>query len=152
MEIPSAIEIIIGVGIIALGFGYVTSQFLVGRKGRTKDDIETENTLTTYLKNQIEGFKEIVEKQNNRIAGAEKEISALRATLGEKDKIISRYLEILQNRNPEIDTFIKESKVRQEQQMGIMNEIKVFMKNINDHMVQQNKDLKIEATVSHKTP
>lgn len=135
-------------GILALGIGYLWSQFIRGKKSGSKENIDAENTLVTYLKNQVEGFAKIVKEQDIKFVALGKEIAALKATIDEKDKTIEKYLGILQNRNPELDTFIKESRIRQEHTLEIMTQIKDCMVNINTHMQKHEKDLKIEATVT----
>lgn len=161
--IQISIGIIISLGVLAFGFGYVYSQFKKGKNDRTKTDLETENSLTTYLKNQVEGFKQIAKEQDQKIADLGKEISAMRAVLDEKDKTIDKYLAILQNRNPELEQFmvkvsrtsdmaeeyITNAKSYNQQQTEILNEIRNSMRNINVHMETQNKEMKIEGKITH---
>ncbi len=135
------IQIIVGTGVIAVGLGYIGSQFWRGKSSSRKDELEAETTLTEYLKNQIDGFKGMVDDQNIKIVDMGKEIAGLRATIEEKDKTIQRYLEILQNRNPELEKFMSDIS-------GTMKLIEGFMEKINEHMTKQDHDLKIEATVS----
>lgn len=149
-----------GVGVLALGLGYIYSQFSKGKNGQTKEQLETENSLTTYLKNQVSGFKEIIDNQNVKITELGKEMAGLRATLDEKDKTIDKYLAILQNRNPELenfissmtknaaqyDTFMKDSAAFQGELMGVMKGLTSFMEKINTHMEQ---DLTIKSTITH---
>lgn len=156
------LEVVIALGIAAFGFGYLYSQFFQGKNNQTKESIDTENSLTTYLKNQIEGFKDIVAAQDKKINEMGKEIAAMRAVSEEKDKTITKYLEILQNRNPEMDAFIKkvtlasdaqaefrkQAAEKSDIQMNILKEIQTFMESINNHMEKSSKDLKIEATVT----
>lgn len=143
-------------GLLAGGVGYLYSQFVTGKGSRSKENIETENSLITFLKNQNEGFEKIVKEQNVKIVDLGKEMAAMKATNEEKDKTIEKYLSILQNRNPELEQFMQKMTVLGENseafmkgQIVIMGEIQTFMQAINTHMETANKDLKIEATVSH---
>lgn len=137
------------IGAVAIAFGYLFAQFIKGKNSRTREDLDTENALTTYLKNQIDGFQAIVKAQDEKIVELGKEVSALRAVVEEKDKTINKYLEILQNRNPEMDAFIrklsssadqqmefqKEYQVSSDEKLKIFQEIRDFMEKIN-HTLQ----------------
>lgn len=143
------IQIIETGGLIILGFGYVYAQFFKGKNARAKEDLETENSLTTYLKNQINGFKEIVEEQNKKIIELGKEVASLRAVIEEKDNTIQKYLDILQNRNPELEVFMQESKVFHQGQTQVLEKIGRFMETINKHLEKQSEDIEVLTTVTH---
>lgn len=126
------IEGIAAAGVVVLGLGYLFSQFIIGRNSHRKEELDTENSLTTFLKNQIDGFKELIALQNNKIEQLGKELAATQATITEKDKTIKTYFDIIQNRNPELE--------------NVLSQILDFMKKINEHM---ESELKITSTVSH---
>lgn len=143
------------VGIIVLGAGYVYAQFFRGKNGRTKDEIDTENALVTYLKTQNEGFKAITKEQDDKINAMSKEIAVFKATIAEKDSTIEKYLALLENRDPQLKNFMenmtataKNSDAFMKGQVAIMGEIKNFMQAINAHM---EKEFKIESTITQKT-
>ncbi len=159
-SIKSLIELVASAAIIIGGGAYAVSLFFSSKKTAVKDDLETQNDLTLYLKNQIETYKEMIREYDQKMEERNKEfdkkynelgkeLAALKATSDEKDKTIAKYLEVLQNRNPELDQFIKDSRAKWDQQINIISQVLQFMKNINEHMNKQNQDLKIEATVSH---
>lgn len=132
------LEIIAPIVVIVGGLGYGISAFLKGGLRGKTDTLESENALTTYLKNQIETYKGIVDEFNKKLTDMGKEMSAMKAVIDEKDKTIQKYLDILQNRNPELDKFIAEMS-------GTMKDIKNFMVKVNDHMEQ---DLQITGTLT----
>lgn len=136
------------IGATALVIGYASAAFFKGRNSRKKEDLDTENSLTTYLQNQVKGYQKMVDDMKKDIAEMGKEISALRATIEEKDRANKQYLEILQNRNPELEQFMKESSARGVEGLKILQGITGFMESINTHMQQQNKDMTISATIS----
>lgn len=119
-------------GLIFLTIGYFAAQFFQGGRNRNKDDIETENSLNTYLKNQVAGFKEIVEIQNKKIVELGEKIAELSGAMNEKDKTIAKYLEILQNRNPELLTVLKEIK-------DFMGQLHTAVKTIDERSEQRER-------------
>ena len=88
--IQSVLPLIIAVGAISLGLGYIVSQFFRGKNDRTKTDIDIENSLNTYLKNQISGFQLVIDEQNKKLETLQKEVSAMHAVIEEKDKTIDK--------------------------------------------------------------
>ncbi len=134
---------IVSLGVLAGGIGYLVSQFSKGKGDEKKDDLETQNELTLYLKNQVEGYKEIADKQNKKIADMDKELTTFKALIEEKDKTIAKYLEILQNRNPDLEKSLKEISAS-------MSDIKVFMQHVDTHLEKSSKDMKITGTVTQQ--
>lgn len=162
--IQYALGTIASLGILSLAVGYLYAQFSRGKSERGKSEIENENTLVVYLKNQIGGFKEIIENQDKKIVELGKEIASFRAVIEEKDKTITKYLEILQNRNPALENFIdkvgktadnaeafmKENRENSKQVSDILLEIKKFMEGVNLHL-EQDMEIKGTITAQHKT-
>ncbi len=139
--IQLAIEIIGAIGVFSMGIGYIYTQFIVGKHSRVKDDLQTENDLTTYLKNQVNGYKEIAETQNKKIAEMDKEMSTFKAIIAEKDKTIEKYLEILQGRNPELEDILKDI-------AASMTDIKSFMKHIDTHLENSGTTIETKTTTT----
>lgn len=138
-----ALGSLLSLGALAGGLGYLYSQYSKGKKGESKDEIDTQNSLTKYLKTQIETYKQIAKEQDEKISNMGKEISAFRAVIEEKDKTINKYLEILQNRNPELEDTLK----------GIAESlvgIRGFMEHIDTHLEKSSKEMKIVGTVTQK--
>ena len=143
-------SVIAGIGLLSAGIGYCYSQFKTGKSAATKDSLESQNELTQYLRDQIDGYKEIAKEQNSKISNMEKQIASMQAIISEKDSTIKKYLDILQNRNPELDQFMQESRQKWQDQLNFISQILDAMKNINEHMDVQKKDIKIQATVTQK--
>lgn len=151
------------IGIIVMGLGYLYSQFFKGKNDRTKEDIETENALVTYLTNQNKGFEKVVKEQDEKINSLGREMSAMQATilekdktmqaaLLEKDKTIEKYLALIENRNPEMENFMvrltkyaDNADTFMSGQVGIMEEIKTFMQSINTHL---EKEFTVKSTIT----
>lgn len=144
-----------GLGVFAGGIGYLWNLFRGGADNQTE-----------FWKKQAEGYKEMMKekdaKTSDSINDLNRQVGELRGQLNEKTNQAKEYLDILQNRNPEMQKFMetltavaqqsqqfmKENVVFQKEQAGIMEEIRAFMSNINTHLEATDKDLKIEATVS----
>lgn len=157
--IKSLVELAAAVAVLFAGAAYGISMFFIKKKAGVKNDLETENETTTWMMNQIETYKKIIKDYDERNTAKDKEndkkfkelseqIVAFKASIEEKDKTIQKYLDILQNRNPELTKFIEESRIRQESQLEIAKRTEEFMSKINMHMQDQKKDLRIEATVT----
>jgi hypothetical protein len=121
-------DTLVSIGIIAFAIG----QFKFGKKTRTRDDIDTENSAMELQGNKIKVLEAALEEQKTINIETGKKLAAIEAVNLEKDKTIKEYLAILQNRNPELDK--------------VLGQILEFMKKINTHMEQ---DLKITGTVTH---
>ncbi len=155
MDSMDTVQLILLVGTVATGIGYGTALIFKGRSMRSKEELDNENSLNTYLKNQIGGFKEIIEGQNAKITELGNAMAAMKAVIEEKDKTIEKYLAILQNRNPELENFMQKmnttlSTISQymERNTMLMGNTHELMKEVEKHMKQEGGDLKIEATVT----
>lgn len=137
-----------GIGAISAGIGYCYSQFNTGNTAATKDSLESQNELTQYMKDQIDGYKSMVEGQNVKITDMGKKLATMEALLAAKDKTIKEYMDIITNRNPELDQYMKESRQKWEDQKNIISQILDAMKNINAHMDKHRKDIRIDATIN----
>ena len=125
------ITTILGVCVIAAGgVGY----FYRSRNERRRDDLESKSDLLSYLKAENEGYKAVIIEMKNKMEVMGKEISALRATLTEKDNLLDKYMKIIENRNPEL--------------VEILKDIQKFMERIETHIEKEAKDLTIKATVT----
>jgi hypothetical protein len=124
--------------------GYALSQFVRGKGDKTSDEYATENTLNAYLKKQIESFKEIIADQDKKIQELGKQLAALSATLLEKDKTIDTYFAILQNRNPELEAFMKDQAQYRKESTTMFQHM---VGTLGDISTQLNKELHIESTI-----
>lgn len=127
--------------------GYAYGQFFTGKNQNTAEGVKTENEAIQLRQNQITELRDLVKdltkKMEDNNTAHNVEMRALHTQLGEvrgqlleKEKQAEAYLEILQNRSPELDK--------------ILVEIKDFMHAINEHMKKEGRDLQIDATVTRK--
>lgn len=123
-----------------------------------KDELDSENTLTTYLTNQINGFKKIVDDQNKSITDMGKELAALTAVVGEKDKQIKNLQATLNLRNPEMEVFMqtmlqaaKDGSETHKKIVEILQEIHGTSK-ANNEALNADKSVHIEGTMVTNKP
>lgn len=123
------ITTIVGVCIgLAGGLGY----YHRSRSERRRNDLKEGTDLLTYLQKENDGYKAAIRDMQDKMEAMGKEISALRATLTEKDNLLDKYMKIIENRNPEL--------------LEILKDIRKFMERVEAHMEQ---DLRIEARVTN---
>lgn len=82
---------ILSLGALAFGFGYLISQFKDGRNKKGTDDLNNENTLLTFLKEQNAGYSDAVKDLQGQIAELNSKIAVLTATITERDKQLADY-------------------------------------------------------------
>jgi len=132
------ISSLIGLGILAGGMGYLISSFRGGG-----------NKLTSFWKEQADGYKlMMVEKDrvnDEKFQVLHKEIGELNGRLNAEQALNERLEKIFQNRNPEMDSFMK-GMVDSMGQIGrVLSEIHTMTK------AEHERDFQISATVT-KTP
>lgn len=158
----STLEIIVGalagLGVLLGGAGYLLSSYRDGRGKPAKEKLETENLLLDNYEKQVKGFKEALDNATKELKDAREENVKLKTINEQLIKVNEQYLSILQNRNPEMDTFmqtmIQAAKEGAESHKKIVEVLKEMQSmSASNHEIlakEQNKDLKIEATVSKK--
>lgn len=142
---------IVSLGIVAAGLGYLLSMYRKGNKQENVEVVNTANQLTDFWKDQIQGFKEMAREQDTKIQLLSNEVNLLKGQLMEKDKQIDTYLKILQNRNPEMERFMKDiiqfsidHETTHKEIIRILGEIHSYAK------VEHDRDFKINATVTNQ--
>ena len=131
--------------------GYAYGQFFSGKNQNTAEGVKTESEVIQLRSAQIQELRDLVTGQNRKMEERDRQhneemrslhmqLGQLQGQLDEKEKQNKAYLEILQNRSPELDK--------------ILLEIRDFMHNINNHLQEQKlenkKDLVVEATVTRQ--
>lgn len=153
---------IASIGILVGGAGYFLQAWRKGSKEEKTEVVSSADQLSSFWKEQVDGFKEVVATLQEKINTMTGEIGELRGQLNEKTKQAAEYKEILQGQNPEMKQFMETMLAVSEQsqkfmadnvgfqqtQSNVMTEIKDFMSQINANLSLVNKDLKIEATVT----
>lgn len=166
-------------GIASLGGVIAAIGFIIySLKKGGQEVVSSAGQLSTFWKEQSDGFKQMLvakedawqkltaekdAKTQATINSLSKEVGELRGQLDAKASQAKEYLEILQNRNPEMkefmttmlgvaqvsQTFMLDNKTFQSKQGETMQQVLEFMQHINQHLVQEaGKDIKVEATVS----
>ncbi len=107
------------VGIFVLAIGYLVAQY---KKGNNEGNVE----VIKLLREQMEGLKLVVYENQQEVKRLSEEIIKLKILGEEKDKKIKELTELLQNKDPRLQTFMKET-------TDILTEIKNFMHNINQN-------------------
>lgn len=105
--------------VIAAGaIGWLWSSFRQGAAKQQIDTLGSENQLTAFWKNELEGFKGMVntlnvklrdqaQDFNSQIRALSNQLAEVKGQLTESQKTSSQYLAILQNKNPEMESFMK---------------------------------------------
>lgn len=88
------------IGELVLVSLYGIDKFFMSRKSDTADGV-------TILQGQIAGYKAEVDKLQAELHEMSKQISALQGINTEKDNQLQMLERIFQNRNPEMDSFMK---------------------------------------------
>lgn len=104
METRDVIELVLSIGgaigLLAVGLGYAFGQFRQGQSNRRKDDVDSKKNVLDLLQEQVDSLETLCQKQ-------QEEIIILRTQSEEREKKAKEYIEIFQNRNPEMITFMK---------------------------------------------
>jgi pantoate kinase len=151
-----------GLAVLFFGGGYLISQWKAGSKQEKADIISNSSQIVEFYKSERDGYKEIIQTLTEKVRVLTGELGEIRGQLRTEKEQNDRLEKIFQNRNPEMEQFMKTSlevskqaqdfmmnnKSFQETQHQVMEEIRNFMKQINENLSLVNKDLKIEATVT----
>lgn len=153
-------------GVFFFGAGFWYSQFGKGKREEKDDIVSSADKLTQFWKDQAEGYKTMMvakDKTNDdKIQQLTREVGELRGQLTEKTAAYEKIEKIFQGKDDstqafmrtmlgvaeQSQTFMADNVKFQNDQHNIMVEIRDFMGNINTHLKDANKDLKIEAKIS----
>lgn len=104
METRDVIELVLaiigGLGAIIVAIGYAFGKFRQGQNNRRKDDLEQKKNVLDLLQEQVDSLEALCDKQ-------QEEIVILRTQAEEREKKAKEYIEIFQNRDPQMQVFIK---------------------------------------------
>lgn len=124
------------VGMIAIGIGYLFSQF---KKGGSQSATE----VITLLRIKDEEQKQIILEFQTRFENINKELGNLQGQLQEKDKKLEEYMAIFQGRSPEQVQYQTEMRKftvgvakYMENSTIILEQMKIFMQNLNDKSIK----------------
>ncbi len=99
METRDIVEILLVTmgGIAAVGYAF--GQFRRGQNDRRKDDVEGKKDAFGLLQEQVDSLEELCDKQKTQI-------TVLQTQAEERERKAKEYIEIFQNRNPEMLAFM----------------------------------------------
>lgn len=161
--ITAVLAITLSVGGVIAALGYSYGKFQEGRAKQKKEGIDTESALLTNLREQIQAFEGLVnglkkenKELNERFIGLEATMrekeNSWKAIMEEKDKTIKQYLDILKDRNPETEVFMRNmvaeaaaAASHRDSQMAIFSEIRDSLKGVSDHLT---KGFRVESVVT----
>lgn len=161
--IQSIIEIVGGLGVFGAGFGYLISQFKKGSNEQKKEVISSADQLTTFWKEQAEGYKAMAQSEkeaatikdkdwNDKFNALATEVGQIKGQLLEKEKQAAQYLEILQNRDPSTLEFQKLMVNAVTEQSEVNKQIVMLLKDIYAMAKDEHdRDFKITTTVTKDT-
>lgn len=163
MDVLSIIEILGALALFAGGLGYLVQAFKGGSRVENKEITSSAEKLSSFWKEQVEGYQKVLEQKDARSAQREtewntkfteltREVGTIKGQLVEKEKQAEHYLAILQNRDPETKQFMELMIKFAENQttingkmIGVLNDIHTMTK------AEHDRDFKIEATVTKQS-
>ena len=107
MNLNTMLQAVIAFGVIVAGAGYVFSQFKKGRNQQSQDDLVNQNQTFDLMRKQVDALQLLAEDNEKKIDDLSRQVGLLQIEIEKRDKIITDYLNILQNRNPELEEFMK---------------------------------------------
>lgn len=127
LEILQIAGIIVGsLATLAGVVGYVVISYKKSGKERIESVVNASDQLTSFWKDQVEGFKEMVATQNEKIRTLTGEIGELRGQLNAEKKQNEELKKIFQGRDPEMQQFMKTLLGVAEQSQRYMEEDKKY--------------------------
>lgn len=117
------IGVFIGIGAIAAGAGYGYAQFKRGFS-------ESAEATVKLLNEQVTGLTVLVNTSKNEIKELERKVDALEKGIEERDKKISEYMTILQNRDPQMEQHFKETS----ELLRLVPQITTVLKNLSSEI------------------
>lgn len=143
------IGILGSIGLFAGGIGFLLSRFSKGRSEEKIDVISSADQLTSFWKEQVDGYKTVVAELTEKIRVLTGEIGELRGQLQSEKKQTEMLERIFQNRDPETKKFMEHVMQSIKDQAQVNGEIVRILKEIhNMSKAEHERDFKVEATVT----
>lgn len=144
---------IAAIGIFAGGLGYIIGKFKAGTKQETSDVVSSADQLVNFWKDQAEGYKVMMaekDKSNDeKFQALNAEIGKIQGQLLEKEKQNKTYLEILQNRDPEMKMFMETMIKSANEQAAVNANVVKVLSDIHTLCQQEHdRDLHITADIT----
>jgi len=108
MSFNEALQMMLGIGVIAAGLGYAYEKFFDGRQKKINQSIETETGILGFYQKQNDALTKLIKDHENEINKLQDDLHSLEAIVEEKDKKLQDYMIIFQNRDPQLIEILKE--------------------------------------------
>ena len=105
----STIEFVIIVLMFLGGAVYLVAQVFSGRGTKKSDEIAAADRTVQLVNATRMALEKQISDQNLIIIQQGKDIATLQAQLKSERELNERYLQLIQNRNPELETYMKDS-------------------------------------------
>lgn len=148
LDILKITAIIVG-GLSALAgvLGYLVISYKKSGREKIESVVNSSDQLTGFWRDQVEGFKEMVATQNEKIRTLTGEVGELRGQLNEKTKQAEEYKLIFQGQNPEMKQFMQTMLDVAKQSQAYMTEDKKFKEDQHNALMAILAHLSPPATV-----
>lgn len=147
--ILTVIGILGSIGLFAGGVGFLASRFKKGSTEEKIDVISSADQLTSFWREQVDGYKVVVAELTEKIRVLTGEVGELRGQLTAEKKQSEMLEKIFQNRDPETQKFMEHVMQSIKDQAGVNTEIVRILKEIHQMSKEEHeRDFKIESTVT----
>lgn len=150
--IQTGAAIFIGLGLFFFGGGYLISRYKGGskeEKAESRDLVSSNEQIKQFYKEQNEDYKQIIKEQNLKIEGLTKEVGEIQGQLRAEKRQNDELKLIFQNRNPEMEEFMKFMVQATKDQAGTQKEMVRILGEIHTmSKAEHDRDFKVEATVT----
>jgi hypothetical protein len=137
------------IGLFAGGLGFLLNRFSKGSSEEKTDVISSADQLTSFWKEQVDGYKTVVSELTEKIRVLTGEIGELRGQLQSEKKQTEMLERIFQNRDPDSQKFMEHVMQSIKDQAGVNTEIVRILKEIHNMSKEEHeRDFKIESTVT----
>jgi chromosome segregation ATPase len=114
----ATLNAILAFGVVLAGLGYLINQFMSGRRKSNQELIED-------LTKQMQAQKEVIDSMQSQIINMTAEINHLKGLNEANEKKIQEYLQIITNRNPDLDKTLTAI-------TGVIQDVLPFMKEMRE--------------------
>ena len=128
----TTLNILTAVGIVAAGLGYAADRFFTGRKQHHSEVDDAQEKLIKTLTDQLQAQQQINDSLTGQIHELQTQLTALTAEVNRlkgvdeaNGKKIQEYLQIITNRNPDLDKTLATI-------AGLVAEVVPFMKEMKE--------------------
>lgn len=128
--VPFSLDSVIAIGLILSALAYLWSQL---RQGNWKADKDLITTLTEQLKAQKEindSLRDQMQEMQRQVNALTEQIGILKGEKSANDQKIKEYLQIIANRNPELEATLKQLEELIRQVVPFMKDVRHWHEDI----------------------